>query len=194
MRTTIWILVAGLGLAAPAVADDTSKAKPKPADTAAKLTTAELAIVAHMHHVNVMEIDMGKLAQAKGTAAVKRYGEMLVTDHTDADKQLVAFAKVRGVPAIGPDKPTNEAERAEHKAMMERQAKLKTMKGADFDREYLAMMVEGHNNELAKTDPAINAATDGELKRMLESRRGTLQKHADAAKELLKKDAQASTP
>ena len=33
---------------------------------------------------------------------------------------------------------------------------LKKLKGADFDREYLRMMVEGHDKELAMSDPFIS--------------------------------------
>jgi predicted outer membrane protein len=77
-------------------------------------------------------------------------------------------------------------------ATMDRTTKLKTLKGAEFDREYLSMMLEGHENELAKTDSLIATATDPDLKKMLETRRSMLQRHADGARELLKTSPQAS--
>ncbi|MDQ3366004.1 MAG: DUF4142 domain-containing protein [Myxococcota bacterium] len=167
----------------------TDKAKP---GKGAKLTTEETAIVAHLHHVNVMEIDMGKLAQKNGTAAVKRYGEMMVTDHSAADKELVSFAKQRGIARIPAAKPATETDRADHKQQMEGMAALKKLKAADFDREYLRMMVESHDKELARSDVAMSTATDTELKTMLEARKTTLQRHADAARDLQKGNAQAS--
>jgi putative membrane protein len=194
MRFKTFMLIAALGLPSIAAAEDT---KTKAADKAqpAKLAPADLAIIAHLHHVNVMEIDLGKLAQKQSSAAaVKKYGEMLVREHGASDKKVLAFAKARGTAVIPEDKPDTEADRKQSQAMMDRMTKLRTLKGADFDREYLSMMVEGHDNELAKTDPSIAAATDPELKKMLEERRTTLQRHADGARELLKTLGEATKP
>jgi putative membrane protein len=192
MRIKTFVLVAALGLPLTAAADDT---KPKTADKAqpAKLNTTDLGIVAHVHHVNVMEIDMGKLAQKQGSAAaVKKYAEQLVTDHSTSDKALVAFAKTRGTTTIPQAKPATDEEKKQQQATMDRMAKLKTLKGAEFDREYLSMMAEGHETELKKNDSLISSATDPELKKMLEDRKATLQRHADGARELLKSSPQAS--
>ena len=174
--------------------DKTTTDKTKSGDkSAAKLNADEIKIVAHLHHVNVMEVDMGKQAKLKGTAAVKRYGEMLIKDHSTADKELMAMTKKKGLAKIPADVPANETEKAEMKQQMEGMAALKKMKGADFDREYLRMMVEGHESELAKSDVFIASAQDADLKTMIETRKTSLQRHADAAKELQKGNAQASS-
>jgi len=188
------LLTAALAIPMLASADDKTPTTPPPAKTEAKATLSndEVKIVAHLHHVNVMEVDMGKQAKVRGTAAVKRYGEMLVTDHSKADKDLVALTKKRGLVKIPADKPETEEAKAEMKATMEAMAGLKKLKGADFDREYLRMMVEGHEKELAKSDVFIASANDADLKMMLEGRKASLQKHADAARELQKGNAQAS--
>jgi putative membrane protein len=169
------------------------KTAPSTDKSAAKLSADEVKIVAHLHHVNQMEITMGKDAKAKGTAAVKRYGEMLIKDHTTADKELAAMAKKKGVAKIPAAAPATETEKAEMKKEHDDMAGLKKLKGADFDREYLRMMVEGHEKELAKSDVFISTAQDMDLKTALEARKTTLQRHADAAKELQKGNAQAST-
>jgi putative membrane protein len=187
------LLIAALGLPAIAAADDAKKTpeKAKPMEQA-KLSPADLAIVAHLHHVNQMEIDMGKMAQKQGTAAVKKYGDMLVTDHSTADKNLLAMAKARGITTIPEDKPATEADKQQHQKQMEKMAKLKTLKGADFDREFLPAMVEGHEGELTKTEPSIAMANDQEVKKTLENRKPSLQRHADNARELLKNNPQAT--
>jgi putative membrane protein len=182
-------------LAVPMIASADTPTPDKPATTnkAAKLTDDEVKIVAHLHHVNLMEIDMGKHAKLKGTAAVKRYGEMLIKDHSTADKELMAMAKKKGLAKIPADKPATETEKQEHKDQHDAMTALKKMKGADFDREYLRMMVDGHEKELAKSDVYIASAQDGDLKTALEARKTTLTRHADAARELQKGNAQAST-
>lgn len=162
------------------------------ADSPTKLGAADVAIIAHVHHVNELEIDLGKFAQKAGTAPVKRYGETLVRDHTAADKDLVALAKKHGLAKIPGDVAKTDSERAELKQMMSDVAAMKKLKGNDFDRAYLKMMVDGHDGELAKTDPAIAIAGDPEVKTMLEDRKATLTRHADAARELQKGNAQAA--
>jgi putative membrane protein len=160
---------------------------------AGSLSNDDVMIVAHVHHVNVMEQDMGKQAKLKGTAAVKRYGEMLIKDHSTADKDLAAMTKKKGLTKIPADQPQTEAEKQEMKDNHDKMMSIAKLKGADFDRAYLQMMVDGHEKELAKSDDLISKASDADLKSMLESRKSTLQRHADAAKELQKGTAQAST-
>ena len=178
----------------PAVAGAEPKPAPKAGDvTKQKLGEAETRIVAHLHHVNLMEIQMGKLAQTNGTAAVKKYGKELVTDHTTADKDLAAFAKKRGLARLPDEKAKSDIAKSEMKKQMGEMANLQKLKGADFDREYLRMMVDGHDKELAATAGHQEASADDELDTMLENRKTTLQRHSDNAKELQKGNAQAAT-
>jgi predicted outer membrane protein len=69
--------------------------------------------------------------------------------------------------------------------------KLKTMKGADFERENLRMMVQGHEKELAMIDTKKSEVTNSELSGMLDQLKPVLQHHADAAKELQKNEPTA---
>jgi putative membrane protein len=157
----------------------------------AKLADGDVKIIAHLHHVNKMEIDLGKVAQKAGTAQVKAYGETLERDHMTANKDLVAFAKQNKLNAIPADKPDNEADKQAHKEMMSKVSRLKTLKGAEFDREFLNMMMSGHDQELAKIDTSISSASNPELQAMLKNVKPMLQRHADQARDL-QKSPQAS--
>lgn len=152
----------------------------------AKLSDADTKIVAHLHHVNQMEIQAGQLAERAGSARVKDYGKTLVNDHQSADKDLTAFARSHKVMAIPADKAATDADRQDDKDMMTAMAHLKTLKGAEFDKEFLNMMVSGHDKELTKIDVAISGATDSDLKNMLQSVKPVLQRHADQARDLQK--------
>jgi len=165
---------------------------PGKTDKAAKLSAGDVKLVAHLHHVNQMEMDMGKLAQKSGTAAVKTYAETLVNDHQTNDKDLTAFAKQHRLAAIPADKPETDADRQDEKDMTTKVAHLKTLKGAEFDKEFLNMMVAGHDKELAKIDVSIGAASDPDLQTMLKSVKPVLQRHSDQAHDLQKNGPQAS--
>jgi len=159
--------------------------------TAGKIGATDLQVMAQMHHVNQMEIDMGKVAQTKGaTQAVKDYGKMLVTDHQSADKDMLAFAKKNGA-TIPMYKPTDEADQKDEKDNKEMAAHMKTLKGADFDKEFLSMMVQGHEKVLAKMDSQMGSIQNDELKTMLQNVKPTIQKHADQARDLQKSNPQA---
>jgi putative membrane protein len=151
-----------------------------------KLNEAEVKILAHVHHVNVTEVDLGKLAQRVGTPPLKKYAEALVADHQVADTALQKLAKEKGVAAIPMPKPETDAEKRMMKDMMDEVAVLKKLKGPDFDRAYLRMMVTHHDEELAKTDSMIEISSDSDLDMMLQNRKATLQRHSDGAKELQK--------
>jgi putative membrane protein len=193
MKKTLALILALL--AAPAAfADDTSKTPTAPTtDTAAKtkLTAAELAVLAHYHAVDQMEIDLGKAAKTKGArAGVKEYGAMLVKDHTEHDAKLKAIAKKSGqkIPA---EKPANDVEKKEIADAKATVAKLKKQKGATFDTMFLTAMVDGHEKELAKIDNKIAEVGNTELAELLRETKPVLQHHADHARELQKNDAQA---
>lgn len=162
---------------------DTSSNK---GEKGAKLSDADIKIVAHLHHVNQMEIAAGKEAQRQGTAKVKDYANTLITDHQTADKDLTAFAKAHQLATIPADKPTTDAERQDDKDMTQTMAHLKTLKGADFDKAFLNMMVSGHDKELTKIDVSISSTSDQDLKSMLQNVKPVLQRHADQARDLLK--------
>jgi len=201
MKIRALAIVAGLALPSLALADNdktnekttnapTDKA-PGKTDKAAKLSDGDVKIMAHVHHVNQMEMDMGKLAQKSGTAAIKSYAETLVNDHQTNDKELTSFAKAHGVAMIPGEKPETDADRQEAKEMTTQVARLKTLKAAEFDKEFLNMMVAGHDKELAKIDVSIGAASDPDLQTMLKSIKPVLQRHSDQAHDL-QKNPQAS--
>lgn len=150
-------------------------------DTSAKLSDDDAKVVAHLHAVDQMEIDAGKLAQANGAAAGKAYGKKLVTDHTAFDAKLVAFAKKHGLATI-PDDPTQTE--ADKKDMMDEMMKLKGLKGAAFDTELGTRMAADHDKEVGKVDTAAGTVADKDLAAMLKALKPTLQGHADAARKL----------
>jgi len=190
MKLRTLAIIAALALPTIATADDTNTAKPT--EKGAKLSASDVKIVAHLHHVNQMEIDLGKTAQKSGTAAVKSYSETLVSDHQSADKDLTSLAKQHGLGTIPADKPDTDAGKQEQKDMATTMARLKTLKGAEFDKEYLSMMVTGHEKEIAKIDLALAATTDPDLQTLLKSVRPVFQRHADQARELQKAAPQAT--
>lgn len=181
LATLAAFAVPAAALAAPDA--DTSKTK----TAAVTLSDADLAVLQHHHSVNLLEIHMGKLAATRASAPVKKYGAMLVADHGKADKQALALAKARGAKLEEKPTPANDTEAAEQKKHDDLMTRLATLKGAEFDREYLTAMEEGHTKEVGYLTTAIGNVTDAKLKAHLETVKPVVEKHATEAKALLEK-------
>lgn len=83
----------------------------------------------------MMEVELGQLAQSQASSAsVKEFGAKMVTDHQKANAELKAIAEKNGIilPAEYP---------ADVKAHID---SMKKLKGADFDKHYMDMMVNDH--------------------------------------------------
>ncbi|HEY1813662.1 MAG TPA: DUF4142 domain-containing protein [Kofleriaceae bacterium] len=156
-----------------------------PNDHSARLENQEARIVAHVHAVDQLEMELGKLAQSNGTSSVKAYGRMVANDHMTFDKKLVAFANHRGISTI----PADDMVAAGDKTDIDTEkGKLQALKGAAFDREFLPFMKTAHDNEIDKLDKNMGDIHDPELKTMLETLKPQLQHHADEAQRLEKNE------
>ena len=176
----IHVILCSALFAVPALADTGSKTK---------LSTDEQATIAHEHAVNQMEIMLGQMAQKQSTTqAVKDFGKDLVSDHQKADSDLTAFAKKHDA-VIGKDVAKTAGDKQDQADMQKTVSALKTMKGSAFDKQFLDMMVTGHEHELTKLDTFITQTTDGDLKTLLSDVKPVMQKHEDSAKTL-----QTATP
>ena len=123
---------------------------------------------------DLAEVKLGELAQQKGQSeGVREFGEMLVEDHSKAMKQTAELAKEMNV--IPPAQPTAE-QTQKHDA-------LARLSGAEFDRQFAAEMVKGHQQEIAKYQKQAQAG-DSEVAELAEELLPTLEQHLAAAQRL----------
>lgn len=144
-------------------------------DKAATAQTAQ--VLTKLHQSNQMEIAAGKLAQEKGQAKdVKSFGKTLVTDHTAADKKVMALAKEEKI-----DLPAEAPMPADKMDM------LKNAPAADFDKMFASHMLEDHKKDIADAKAARESTTDPKLKTLLTATIPVLEKHRDIAQKLVDK-------
>lgn len=167
-------------------ADTTKPTDTKTTDTTkpAKLTDAELQIMAHYRGDNVTEIDLGKLAMKRvPSQPVKEYGDMLFKHHSDFDAKLQALVKKTGQ-LIPQEKPETPAKAEALASTKKRVAELQKLNGAAFEREYLRLMIDNHTMAVAGVDGHVAEAKNPELAQMLRDVKPVLQTHLDRAREL----------
>jgi putative membrane protein len=130
---------------------------------------------------NQVDIDAGKVAAESGTSPeVKAFGKQMVTDHTGVNKQASALAaKLKVTPE---DNPTSQSLKQGGDKNV---ANLKTLKGAAFDKAYIANEVTYHQNVIDALDKTlIPGAKNEELKALLVKSRPAFVAHLEHAKKV----------
>ena len=86
---------------------------------------------------NMAEIELSKLAQQRATnPQVRQFAQTMVEEHTKALEELRQVAQRDNL-------QVNDQLNEEHRELRDR---LQGLKGAEFDREYMNAMVDGHEN------------------------------------------------
>ncbi|MEO8922714.1 MAG: DUF4142 domain-containing protein [Caldimonas sp.] len=130
---------------------------------------------------NQVDIDAGKLAESKGSAAdVRAFAKQMVTDHSGVNKQAVALVtKLKVTPQ---DNPTSESLK---KGGADNVTALKGLKGAAFDKAYIDHEVAYHEQVLEAIDKTlIPGAQNAELKALLVAVRPAFVGHLEHAKQI----------
>ena len=128
--------------------------------------------------INLAEIEIGKLAQTKGTnPEVKKFGKMLVDEHTKAASEVSALAKTKNFSL-----PTSLTEEGQ-----DEYNKLNEKSGTDFDKKFADMMISGHEKAIDKLRKAADDATDADIKLWATNNIAGLTAHLEHAK-LLKQN------
>ncbi|MEP7075811.1 MAG: DUF4142 domain-containing protein, partial [Acidobacteriota bacterium] len=119
------------------------------------------------------EVELGKLAASKATnAEVKKFGQMMVIDHTKANTELKALAAKKNFPIA------TETD-SSHKSTL---TTLQGKSGADFDKDYVDDMVSDHEKDVKEFQDKAQNAKDPDVKAFAAKTLPTLQKHLDAIK------------
>lgn len=125
----------------------------------------------------LMEVQAGQLAQQNAqNQRVKDFGGMMVTDHSKANDELKSYAASHGI-TLPVELP---ADKQKHIDAM------KNMKGAAFDKHYIAMMVDDHKEDVSKFKKQSTDANDVQLKAWASNTLPVLQKHLDSIQAIKK--------
>ena len=148
-------------------------AKPASDKGDAVVTGGDLAFMNDAAPGGMAEVELGKMAASKAqNAEVKAFGQKMVDDHSKANdelKQIAAQKKVMLPPDVLPA----------HKQLME---KLSKLSGAEFDKEYVAAMVEAHEKDVAAFENVSKTAADADVKAFATKTLPTLKMHLEMIK------------
>lgn len=163
-------LGAALAFSPAAFAQEKSGGKAAP-----KVSKQDRQAMQKLAQSDMAEIEAGKLAQQKASSPeVKKFGEHMVEEHSKMLEEGKALAQSKGVkPPAATDK--------KHQAALK---KLQGASGDDFDRRYMAQMVEDHQDALKLAEKAAKDAKDPQLKQHAQKGAGHIKEHLAQARKL----------
>lgn len=151
--------------------------KPLPTVSSVVLMPADRQTIQKLHDGNQLEIQMGRLAQERGTTReVKGLGKRLVTDHTAADKKVDEHLRKRGTSLA--ELATTTTSDADHEL-------LATRTGRDFDRAFALQIVADHTKSIDMLQSARIATFDDVLRDLYDQVIETQEAHKRAAQGII---------
>jgi putative membrane protein len=124
------------------------------------------------------EVQNGQMAKDKAdNESVKRFGAMMVDDHSAANSRVEALAQQRNITL-----PKEIS--AKHQKMLKEMEKFN---GKDFDRHYIAMMVDDHKKDISMFEKAADKTKDDDVKNFIRETLPKLKMHLDSATAIQKR-------
>ena len=165
MRLTTILFISFCSVAFAQESASGSRAKP----THKKAAVPDAQFVTRAAQGNMAEVNLGKLAAEKSqNDDVKKFGQMMVDDHSKAEQDLEGVASKNSwtVP-----KDVSAQQKAE-------QRRLEKLSGSAFDRAYVRMMIKDHTTDVAEfKNEAASTSANPDLKDFATRAYPTLDNH-----------------
>ncbi len=173
-----WLPVAGLvcllgsGIVAADQKPDTAQQKSAAQE---KSANPDAAFMRQAARDGMAEVEHGRLAAKQASdGAVRQFGQRMVDDHSKANNELKSLASKKNI--------TLPAElEGKHKAM---QDKLSKLKAAEFDRAYMAHMVDAHEQAVALFQKEAKGGQDADVRAFAEKTLPVLEQHLKMARDI----------
>ncbi len=144
----------------------------------AALSQADQDFVIKASQGNKAEVELGQLAVDKASSPeVKKLAEHIVKDHSKANQKLNSMVKKKGVSI-----PENLSEEA-----LQLKNTLAALNGAEFDKQYTAVMVDDHQKDIDEFQNESQQGQDKDVKQFAKQSLPTLKRHLSMAQSLASK-------
>lgn len=149
-----------------------------PQSPTAKTRGVDETFVADAASTGMLEVRTGQMAADRATnPELKKFGQMMVGDHTKANDRLKAAAAKDGLKVPDQLLPADQT-------ILDRLSKLR---GAEFDREYARVIVDSHDRSVASFEQEAKQGQRPALKAFAAETIPTLRQHLEMARGLVQK-------
>jgi len=162
----------------PSTTNSAPTANPAPTSSATPGKTGEaelrndLPFLREAAGANLMEVTLGRVAQSRGSdTRVRDFGGRMVTDHSNLQQQLTTFTSKYGI-GFTPGLTTQQQQDVN---------RLQSLSGSEFDREYITLMVQDHQNDVSKFENQGRDADSPRVRELAMQSLPVLQQHLSLA-------------
>jgi putative membrane protein len=142
--------------------------------------SSDADIFGSMTAANAAEIAAGQLAADSGSSAdVKRFGKLMVTDHTQMNEAAHRAASQMGITSQAGGNTQTATSQGTDLA-----GQLRGKRGAEFDQAFMDGMVSSHEATLQLLDRAATTTTNAQMDSTIAQARTKVQQHLDEARRL----------
>jgi putative membrane protein len=150
-----------------------SRPVPQPDIPTPRPASPDAAFVNQASASSAREIELGKVASTHATSSrVREFADRMVADHAKAAAALRALSVGKGWVTTKPGPHPD-------------QAALERMRGTDFDRAYMDLMVKAHDDAITAFEAQAMTGMDVELKAWARQMLPTIRDHKMMATEML---------
>lgn len=136
---------------------------------------ADSQFIRDVASTNLLEIQLGKLAQKKATnSAVKDFAQRMVVEHTQMELQWANTVSKNGMP-FQPGITAQQQQEA---------SQLQTVSGPAFDRAYMSSMIQGHETAASALQSGSQTAHSTVVRDLATSALPTVQQHLSMARQV----------
>jgi putative membrane protein len=155
-------------------------------ETVAQEIRNDLPFLQEAASANMLEIRLGQLAQTKASnPAVKQFGQRMVTDHGRLQQELGSLTS-RNKVALTATLNSDHAEQLSH---------LQTLSGTQFDQDYMSLMIQDHQTDVANFENQSRNADSPQVRDLAARSLPILQQHLDLARQVgAQVNVQVATP
>jgi putative membrane protein len=145
--------------------------------SAGDLSLQDKQFVTGASSAGMLEVQLGQYAsQNASNEDVKKFGSHMADDHSKANEELKTIANEKSIDLskdlAGPDKTVVD--------------RIENFKGTDFDKAYVAQMVQDHEKAVAVFEKESNDGSDAALKDFAQKTLPILKHHLEMAQDLNK--------
>ncbi len=127
---------------------------------------------------NACEKNLAQTAEKNASnEEVRKFAQHLAEDHAKCEKEIGEVIKARKIAVAS---VPNKEER-------DKVAEISKLKGVEFDRQFLARVIDSHERALKWFDQAAKTAADEQCRSCAERAAAGVRKHLEEARDLCKK-------
>jgi putative membrane protein len=138
-----------------------------------QLAPADVQFVAVASGAGMYEVEAGRLAASRATnPQVRAFAQMLVTEHTANNRELMTLVQSKGA-TLAPGLPP---------PLQQKIARLQGLSGAEFDREFVRMTgVQDHTSTIAAFEQGRRSVSDRDVQAYIDRTLPHLRSHLQQA-------------